>query len=185
MKKIYGDDNGFSLVELIVVVLIMAIVAVALAPQVMRWVENSRIASDLETRSDIENNCILAITDEEVFNLVKDGGYEIVITKPLSGSVTFDYYENPGLDGASQIAYTGGNRPDPDTNAFWASFLKVGGFDDFSEFEDAVAIKSSPAGGSPIVLHVYVYQGGHTFSELDGAVSGDLKVGLDASAGET
>lgn len=185
MKKIYKDNKGFSLVELIVVVLIMAIVAVALAPQVMKWVENSRIASDLEMRSNIENNCILAIANEEVFNLVKDGGYEIVITKPLSGPVTFDYYENPGTPGASPIPYTGGNRPDPDTNAFWSAFLKIGDFDDFEEFEDAVAIKSSPAGGSPIVLHVYVYQGGHTFSELDGAVSGDLNVGLNGSASET
>lgn len=185
MKKFYNNNKGFSLVELVVVVLIMAIVAVALAPQVMKWVENSRIASDLETRNSIENNCILAIADEEVFDLVKDGGYEIVITKPLSGPVTFDYYENPGTAGASPVPFTGGNRPDPDTNAFWASFLNVGGFEDFEEFEDAVAIKSSPAGGSPIVLHVYVYQGGHTFSELDGAVSGDLNVGSNASAGET
>lgn len=35
MKK---NNKGFSLVELIVVVLIMGILAVALAPQVMKWV---------------------------------------------------------------------------------------------------------------------------------------------------
>lgn len=45
MKK---DNKGFSLVELIVVVLIMAIIAVALAPQVTKWVENSRKASDAQ-----------------------------------------------------------------------------------------------------------------------------------------
>ena len=175
MKK---NNSGFSLIELIVVVLIMAIVAVALAPQVMRWVENSRIASDLETRNTIENNCILAIADEEVFNLVKDGGYEIVVTKSLAGQMTFEYYENPGTPGAAPIPYTGGNRPNPSTNKFWESFLNIGGFEDFSDFEETVSIKSSPVGSNDIVLHVFVYQGGHTFSELDGAVSGDLKVNV-------
>lgn len=171
MKK---DNFGFSLVELIVVVLIMAIVAVALAPQVMKWVENSRIASDMETRNTIEDNCILAIADEEVFDLVKNGGYEIIITKPLSGDVYFEYRENPSGDGISSISFTGGNQPST-TNAFWSSFLEIGGFSDFDDFEEAVAIKSSPA-GNPIVLHVFVYEGGHTFSELNGAVSGDLKI---------
>ena len=46
MKKM--NNKGFSLVELIVVVLIMAIIAVALAPQVMKWVENSRKSNDIE-----------------------------------------------------------------------------------------------------------------------------------------
>ena len=56
MKKTKKMNNkGFSLVELIVVVLIMAIIAVALAPQVMKWVNNSRVSSDVamyETRSE-------------------------------------------------------------------------------------------------------------------------------------
>ncbi len=177
MKK---NNLGFSLIELIVVVLIMAIVAVALAPQVMKWVENSRIANDLETRSTIENNCILAIADEEVFKLVKDGGYEIIITKTSSDDINFKYKENPGGIGASPVIYDSsiGNRPDPDTNAFWATFLKIGGFNNFTEFEDAVAIKSSPTGDA-IVLHVYVYEGGHTFSELNkvsGGVSSDINI---------
>lgn len=182
MKKIYNNNKGFSLVELVVVVLIMAIVAVALAPQVMKWVENSRIASDLETRNSIENNCILAIADEEVFDLVKDGGYEIIITKTSSGNVSFEYKDNPSGPGATSVSYTGNNKPNAATNAFWKSFLDIGNFDDFSEFEDAATIKSSPAGGS-IVLHVYVYEGGHTFSELEGTASGDLN--LNVSAGET
>lgn len=49
MKKLTKKNNkGFSLVELIVVVLIMAIIAVALAPQVTKWVEKSRIAKDAQ-----------------------------------------------------------------------------------------------------------------------------------------
>ncbi len=48
LKKMNEKKNnkGFSLVELIVVILIMAVLAVAVAPQVMKWVNNARIASD-------------------------------------------------------------------------------------------------------------------------------------------
>lgn len=44
MKKLMKKKNnkGFSLVELIVVVLILGILAVALAPQVMKWVGTAR-----------------------------------------------------------------------------------------------------------------------------------------------
>jgi len=86
MKSLTKNNRGFSLVELIVVVLIIAIIAVALAPQVIRWVENSRIASDLETRNDIEKMCQLALTNEYVFEHVKDGGYTITITKDSTGT---------------------------------------------------------------------------------------------------
>ena len=170
MKK---NNLGFSLIELIVVVLIIAIVAVALAPQVVKWVENSRIASDLETRTNLENYCILAIANEDVFDKVKDGGYEIIIKKSPSNSnqVTFEYKENSG---GSIITYDGGTRPDPE-DVFWKAFLNVGAFEDFEDFEEGVAIKTTPA-GEDIVLDVHVYEGGYTFSELSGTVNGELKV---------
>jgi prepilin-type N-terminal cleavage/methylation domain-containing protein len=64
MKKM--NNKGFSLVELIVVVLIMAIIAVALAPQVMRWVENSRKSNDIESYNALLEACNVAATDEKV-----------------------------------------------------------------------------------------------------------------------
>jgi type IV pilus assembly protein PilA len=42
MKNLKKNNKGFSLVELIVVVLIIAIIAVALAPQVIKWVQQAR-----------------------------------------------------------------------------------------------------------------------------------------------
>ena len=43
MKK---NNKGFSLVELIVVVLILGILAVAVTPQVMNWIDKSKVAKD-------------------------------------------------------------------------------------------------------------------------------------------
>ncbi len=67
MKKM--NNKGFSLVELIVVVLIMAIIAVALAPQVMRWVENSRKSNDIEAYASLVNALQVAGTDEDVLKM--------------------------------------------------------------------------------------------------------------------
>jgi prepilin-type N-terminal cleavage/methylation domain-containing protein len=70
MKKM--NNKGFSLVELIVVVLIMAIIAVALAPQVMRWVENSRKSNDIEAYGSLVNAIQVAGTDEAVLKQIKE-----------------------------------------------------------------------------------------------------------------
>ena len=68
MKKM--NNKGFSLVELIVVVLIMAIIAVALAPQVMKWVENSRKSTDIENYNALLEAANVASTSEDVISKV-------------------------------------------------------------------------------------------------------------------
>jgi type IV pilus assembly protein PilA len=71
MKKM--NNKGFSLVELIVVVLIMAIIAVALAPQVMKWVENSRKSTDSSNYDSIYSAANIAIGNELVLQELKSG----------------------------------------------------------------------------------------------------------------
>lgn len=51
MKK---NNKGFSLVELIVVVLILGILAVAVTPQIMNWVDKSKVNTDNTTVESIE-----------------------------------------------------------------------------------------------------------------------------------
>ena len=69
MKKM--NNKGFSLVELIVVVLIMAIIAVALAPQVMKWVENSRKSNDIENYNALVEAANVAGTSETFLSALK------------------------------------------------------------------------------------------------------------------
>ena len=64
MKRTKKNNKGFSLVELIVVVLIMAIIAVALAPQVMKWVGKSKTSSDVSNYESIVSNVQLALTED-------------------------------------------------------------------------------------------------------------------------
>ena len=151
------NNKGFSLVELIVVVLIMAIIAVALAPQVMKWVENSRISSDLETKEGIEKMCQLALTDEEIFKEVKDGGYTITIEKDSTGTHVVCASSNPSA-----------------SPAFWDKFFEMGGYADQSDFENSIKIKSTPVTAPKIELVVYVYEDGHTYSTLTGFGSDEI-----------
>ena len=72
MKRTKKNNKGFSLVELIVVVLIMAIIAVALAPQVMKWVNESRKSADASTYDSVVAACQDALADEDVWNKVVD-----------------------------------------------------------------------------------------------------------------
>lgn len=48
MKKENMNNKGFSLVELIIVIAIMAILIVVLAPQYLKYVERSRNSTDLQ-----------------------------------------------------------------------------------------------------------------------------------------
>lgn len=48
MKKENMNNKGFSLVELIIVIAIMAILIVVLAPQYLRYVERSRNSTDMQ-----------------------------------------------------------------------------------------------------------------------------------------
>lgn len=65
MKKVLAKKNnkGFSLVELIVVILIMAIIAVALAPQVMKWVGESKKSTDENNKATIKSAVSAAVAD--------------------------------------------------------------------------------------------------------------------------
>ncbi|MDD5901664.1 MAG: type II secretion system protein [Lachnospiraceae bacterium] len=76
MKKLLNKKNnkGFSLVELIVVVLIMGIIAVALAPQVMKWVGTSKEKTDDSNAAALKSSVQTALADWQITNNLPSGG---------------------------------------------------------------------------------------------------------------
>lgn len=63
MKSLKREHKGFSLVELIVVVLILGILAVAVTPQVMKWVGKSKILTDKANAKELKYGIQVALTD--------------------------------------------------------------------------------------------------------------------------
>lgn len=67
MKK---SNKGFSLVELIIVIAIMAILAAAIAPALIRYIDKSRKADDIQFFGQIQSAASAALANEEAYTSV-------------------------------------------------------------------------------------------------------------------
>lgn len=65
MKKENMNNKGFSLVELIIVIAIMAVLVVVLAPQYLKYVERSRNSTDLQNATAVVTACQVYAADPE------------------------------------------------------------------------------------------------------------------------
>ena len=63
MKK---DNKGFSLVELIIVIAIMAVLVGVLAPQFIKYVEQSRRSRDIQTAQEVREAVLADIADNVI-----------------------------------------------------------------------------------------------------------------------
>lgn len=96
-NKVRKNNKGFSLVELIIVIAIMAALVAVLAPQYIKYVERSRETGDQNTVSEMLHAVQVAavdptytgtLPDSFVFTVGTDGKVAITTPAPTSGANT-------------------------------------------------------------------------------------------------
>jgi type IV pilus assembly protein PilA len=88
MKKM--NNKGFSLVELIIVIAIMAVLVGVLAPQYLKYVESSRVQKDESALGEVLNATKIALSVEDVYNALPTGGATVTIADGVKVTASFD-----------------------------------------------------------------------------------------------
>lgn len=86
-KEVRKNNKGFSLVELIVVVAIMAVLMVVLAPAMLRYVEKTRKGKDDSAASEVREAVELALADNTIYEAVNEKWKLTDATKKATGVI--------------------------------------------------------------------------------------------------
>lgn len=101
------NNCGFSMVELIIVIAIMAILAGALAPTLIKYVNKSRMTSDVTSASEIAKITQMALVDKEVAEYVftKSMPYSVDVQN-LDATDVFEGFILEKMAATPQVKYT-------------------------------------------------------------------------------
>lgn len=110
MKK--TNNKGFSLVELIIVIAIMAILAGAIAPALIKYIDKSRKSNDVSAAKTFKTAIETALGTEEVYETLTNTTTNTVITLIPNQAITAD-----GAAGfsTSYMKITGCSNPNGDS----------------------------------------------------------------------
>jgi len=94
-RKSYLNQKGFSLVELIIVIAIMAILVAVMVPVLIKFVEKSNVSSDYQLADTVRGAFLCAVTDAKV---IQDPASQTYIDRLADGT---------GIDVDSDSAFLG------------------------------------------------------------------------------
>lgn len=98
MKKFFKNNKGFTLVELIIVIAIIAVLTAVAAPQYIKWVEEGRISSDKQMAETLISEVNVALADMGVANESITGGKITVTASACSDTGNVGAYIGSHID---------------------------------------------------------------------------------------
>lgn len=153
------DNKGFSLVELIIVIAIMAILVGVVGTQVVPYLERSRRATDYQVFSGW-NTAGMSAYSMNADKLSANDEYSILIT---DSSVTC---EDASLDGSDELISTFCDLTglsESGTNMIGSQMVSKSGKDIKAA---RVEIPAYGSGYSPVITRVYTDESGTTVSDI-------------------
>ena len=121
------SNKGFSLVELIIVIAIMAILVGVMAPQLIKYIEKSKVSADTQAADAVHTAILTAMMDPEVVN--KQGyNSSSVLTSAMSvtGLTNTDVIGSAALEILGESTGAAVNKRLKSTNATDIKFAVVG-----------------------------------------------------------
>ncbi|MBR3833639.1 MAG: type II secretion system protein [Lachnospiraceae bacterium] len=120
MKKM--NNKGFSLVELIIVIAIMAILAGAIAPALIRYIDKSRKSNDVSSCKAIKTAVETALGNESIYEYLTYNGSGTGVT-----TIKVICNQNTSSAGTTAIQISGCTAPaDADANIATTAATEIG-----------------------------------------------------------
>lgn len=139
MRKERINNKGFSLVELIIVVAIMAILAGALAPQLLKYIEDSRKSKDVSVGESIATAVQTALTDEAAYTAATSQYISDIISAPATDAFTQKVFDIFGASSAPKPKMHKATNDD-----FFIQVTTVGGIKTFKVYACTNAATPAP-----------------------------------------
>ena len=136
MKKL--NNKGFSLVELIIVIAIMAILVGVLAPQLIKYIEKAKVSSDTQIADTLHSAITYALADPEVLSATDDS--RLWVDDFTTG--------DNGYGGPNEVLlYSGGYGASRLNCVFVEKVTEIAGFNPWTTDPEDMGFKSTPETG--------------------------------------
>ena len=98
------NNKGFSLVELIIVIAIMAILVGVMAPQLIKYIEKSKVSADTQLADSVHTAILTAMMDPEIVNF---SGYNAEYNNYTSATAVSGLSTTPQTIGSGALEIMG------------------------------------------------------------------------------